>query len=118
LDLLFSLPGLAASSKEARKADRDGLVSILKSLRASLDVLTSDSGRAEVGKSQFSNAASDLFCHVRVSAANLHGRLDRLSAQVETVLGALQRGTVNVREVNSLLGALNTEIKSLQAGGT
>ena len=118
LDLLFSLLGLAASSKEARKAERDGLVSLLKSLRAGLTAMVSDSGHAEVGRSQFSNAASDFFCHIRVSAISLHGRLDHLSVQVEAVLGALQRGTVNVQEANSLLGALNTEIKSLQEGGT
>jgi len=114
LELLLSLAGLATSSKKARKAERERLLSILESLRTGLTASARGIDQSEAGRGQFSNAASDFFCHIRVSAASLRGRLDNLSRQVEDALRTLQQGEMSAQEANDLLGALNTEIKSLR----
>jgi hypothetical protein len=62
LDLVSAL----ASSQAAREAERDGFISTLSALHASLaSVLSAPPGGAS-SLAQFSNAASDFFCLVKL----------------------------------------------------
>ena len=110
----FDLVSLVTSSPAARKAERDGIVATLVSLRTGLASASTDLPGASAGRSQFVNAASDLFCHQRVSDAGRRGRLDDLSARVEAALAPLQRGSLAPREAAALLERIDSTIASLQ----
>ena len=114
LDLVISLLGRAAASPAAQKAGRENLVSTLASLHAGLLELPEDPHAVGAGAAQFSNAASDLFCHQRVSELGQRGGLDRLSGQVEAALHALKNGGLMARERNDLLLLLESTINLLR----
>ena len=80
-DFVGSLVSLVTSSPTARKAERDGIISTLVSLRTGLATVSLDLPHANVGRSQFVNAASDLFCRQRVSNAGRQGQLDDVSSR-------------------------------------
>lgn len=109
----FDLISLVTSSPAAKKAERDGIVATLVSLRNGLAAASTDLLRESAGRSQFVNAASDLFCHQRVSGAGRRGLLDGLSTRVEAALAALQRGTLNSQEAANLLVVIDSQIASL-----
>jgi hypothetical protein len=116
LNDLFSLIGRLASSKAALNAERLRVVSTLESLRTSLISASSESPDPHaVGR--FSNAASDLFCHVRLLAAspgNAYVHLEGLANHVEVALSLLQRGVLSHHQSNELLALLEAELGRLQ----
>ena len=113
-DGIISLVQLASASPAAQKVERDNVASTLVSLRAGLMSMPSDFCDAGAAKRQFSNAASDLFCHQRVSEFGRRGQLDHLSTQVEAALQALQHRSLNSGESRGLLTSLDTALESLQ----
>jgi hypothetical protein len=109
----FDLISLVTSSPAAKKAERDGIVATLVLLRTGLAAASAGSSSASAGRSQFVNAASDLFCHQRVSDAGRRGQLDGLSTRVEVALASLQSGSLNAQEAAALSAIIDSAIASL-----
>jgi hypothetical protein len=109
----FDLISLVTSSPAAKNAERDGIVATLVSLRTGLAAASTGLPSARAGRSQFVNAASDLFCQQRVSDAGRRGQLDGLSTRVEAALASLQRRSLNAQEAATLSAIIDSAIASL-----
>jgi len=109
LDLLF----LAASSPAAQKAERDRVLATLTTLRAGLTGMSDQSATA-AGAAMFSNAASDLFCHLRVARPDPRDQFESLASLVERALGKLSRHALAPEEVASMVSHIDLVLASMQ----
>jgi hypothetical protein len=121
LDFL-RLVGVLASSKPATEAERNRLVSTLENLRAGLVSAVSGSSTVdtESGRRQFSNAASDFFCQVKLLAASPrhdYAELEGLASFIECVLNDLRRSNSSGPGAKHLLTLLDAEIARLTSQG-
>ena len=110
LDLISAL----ASSEPALAAERERFVSTLGALRVGLESALSASSCGATGVAQFSNAASDLFCQVRLlvsGSSQCYGGIEELAAQVESVLPMLQSGRVQTEAASRLLSVLDAQLE-------
>ncbi len=119
LALLFSLIDALGSSALARQAENGRLKAALEALRSSLLSARSNALQGESGINafgQFSNAASDLFCEVKLqSSVTGRAQLEVLAQSVESVLSSIQRNkSISEQESSELLEQLNAGIARLK----
>jgi hypothetical protein len=110
-DLIAFLIDKAVNSESARADERARIRDSLERLHLSLAKMTSaEASDVQQGRAEFSNAASDFFCQVRIFRGPGHAGLQVLEGRLEALVSECLHGTADKMRCQSLLGELDAEL--------